>query len=150
MLSPDLDGLKDPLLEERQVRLDFSYTASRDRNKISGSASRKQETNEIFSKVTYGLTDALQAYVSADIIFSYNFSAQYSPVSVSRDIFPVNSTFGAGLTYRPQQNFELFFVSEISPNDAVKFETYGAAGLSSVGYNKEAATNITLGATFLW
>jgi hypothetical protein len=149
-LSANLDGLKNPLLEQRQLRLDFSYTATRNRSDSATSASTRDDYNTFYAKVTYGLMDMLQAYFSTHFTLTHAYLYDSTPTSIYKYIYPFENYFGAGLTYRPRQDFELYLTSIIRPWDDSRTEHFGAAGLDSISYSEDPYATLTIGATILW
>lgn len=148
-LSADLDGLKNPLLERNQVRVDLSFEARRYWDKTSDSSSHRVSNCGVSTTVTYGILDALQAYLGFDLNPEYSYP-QDSGTSHYNSIYPTDVGYRVGLTYRPKQTFEFFAQAEIMPNSRYKGESYSSGVLTSVSNGKDLGVEAEVGATILW
>ncbi|MDD5236822.1 MAG: hypothetical protein PHU91_04095 [Candidatus Omnitrophica bacterium] len=148
-LAPDLDGLKRPLLEKRQVRLDLSFKAWRNRFKYSNSSSFQQNAFTINTQVTYGLVDTLQGYLSCQIT-TPNTEKIENGTSIYRYIDRLIPVIGAGLTYRPNQSFEFFIQASVTPEEDTKTESYTGSILYGTDYDYIKESSVNVGATMLW
>ncbi len=148
-LAADLNGLKRPLLEKGQLRLDFSFTANQDRQRISAQSSTPQEYYEFYTRFMYGLADALQVYLLAQVQPKYAYLTDYG-TSATHYLYPISPQYGLGLTYRPKNNFEVYLDVTLSPSLDSKVSSYDAGGPTSINYSEQESTFVTLGATVLW
>jgi len=149
-LSANLDGLKNPLLEKHQVKLDFSYTATRYRTDSATGASTRDEYHRLYTKATYGLLDILQTYFYTTFTINHDYMLTSSPTSIYKYIYPLRGDFGIGMTYRPRQDFELYLDALISPWNDLKTEHSDGTGLDNIRYSEQAYTTFSIGATILW
>lgn len=146
-LAADLDGLERPLLEKGQFKLELSLEADRERDWTNGGGSDSQAYRTYKSKVSYGATQTLQAYVSLDVIPRYK--VQNDP-SV-KEVHLWNPTCGAGATWRPSQTFQLFASAAVIPAAIAKQTRYDAAGdLAATSKATGATTTASVRAVFLW
>jgi len=146
-LAADLDGLERPLLEKGQFKMELSLEADRERDWTNGGTSNNQAYRTYKSKVSYGATQTLQAYVLLDVIPRYK--VQNDPSS--KETYLWNPTCGAGATWRPSQAFQLFASAAVTPAAIAKQARYDAAGdLTATAKETRATTTVSAGAVFLW
>lgn len=148
-LASDLDGLKNPLLEKRQIRLDLSCDYQRQRYLASDTYSYRYDNYILESTLTYGILDKLQGYLSAEVQPHYSFPVTQLATTES-NIYPLGYLFGAGLTYRPNQRFELYIQASISPNRYNYKQEITGPVVRQYNFYKERFSQITLGGTILW
>ncbi|MEW6170457.1 MAG: hypothetical protein AB1472_02715, partial [Candidatus Omnitrophota bacterium] len=170
-LVSDLDGLKQPLLEKKQVRLDFAWAMHKELSWTGEAQSYRRKYYDIGGKVSYGILDILQIYFLTNIRTVYGYSLDLGTNS-NKFINPISPTLGMGITYRPKKNFELFFRSSVTLRDPLaptweqnlvggllknsiiaagyKQEAYTNAGLIATTYDDSGYADIVLGVTFLW
>lgn len=148
-LAADLDGLKHPLLQKNQLRLDGSFGVHQDRRRgYDNTTYSPQKYYELYLRFMYGLTDALQVYCSTDLRSKYAYLRDWGD---DRYFYPLAPEYGLGLSYRPRNNFELYLDVAVSPRDALKISSYSSvAGNYNFYYDKQRNTSVTLGATVLW
>ena len=148
-LTSDMDGLKHPLLERNQFKLDGDFTFSRGRYKGSNNPRQSWADYSLGSALHYGILDNLAADVSLNFALPYRVK-QRSGAYTNMWIYPLTPTYGCGLTSRPMHNLELFCNYSIVPRNIFKLESRHGSTLSSVDYSATKRSTVNIGATILW
>jgi hypothetical protein len=145
-LASDLDGLERPLLERGQFKAEVSYSTGKQRFWTAGMPAQPGQTSSVYySELSYGVRDALQAFASLQLEPGYSDKSSFYKYT-----YPAVKTYGAGLTWRPRQTFQVVAETSVTPR-VTKSENYDTGGaVSSTVKDEENTYTVNLSATWLW